>query len=145
MNAMLFVSQKPDSMPLSQAVSSLAVMHIRRLEQTVLMPSLAGGGACILTNNRTSKFSPVSVPSKHSSLELCVVDILSRSSKLRLFICFRSPNSDSNQVAVQHLCDHCDGMNDMYADNFTVILCGNFNLSVIDWPADICPIDVAMH
>jgi hypothetical protein len=51
--------------------------------------SCCGGGVCILTNNCTTKVVRVFLPPAYSHLELCVVDLLSRYNKLRLFVCYR--------------------------------------------------------
>ena len=93
---------------------------------------------CVLSNNCTTKVVPIQVPSKYSHLELCVVDILSRSTRTRLFVCYRPPSPDSDQAAVQYIRALCDCINGLYPDNSTVIICGDFNLPCIDWSIDNC-------
>jgi hypothetical protein len=97
-----------------------------------------GGGVCILANNRTTKVSPIPVPSRYSHLELCVVDLLSRCSRLRLFVFYRPPSCDSDHIAVDYMRELCACISELYPDNSTVILCGDLNLPNIDWSSENC-------
>jgi hypothetical protein len=57
--------------------------------------ALGGGDMCILTNNCPSKVSPISVPSKYSSLHaMRCRHAIACSSRLRLFV-YRPSSSDS--------------------------------------------------
>jgi hypothetical protein len=75
---------------------------------------------------------------KYSHLELCSIDILSRSSRVRLFVCYRPPSPDSDQTSVRYMRDLCDCINGLYPVNSNSIICGDFNLPNIDWSADNC-------
>jgi hypothetical protein len=99
--------------------------------------SRCGGGVCILSNNRSTKVSRVSLPTKYSHLELCVVDIVSRN-KIRVFVCYRPPSGDCYQPAVQYVRDLCDCISSLYPANSAVILCGDFNFPNIDWSVNNC-------
>jgi hypothetical protein len=59
---------------------------------------------CIIINN-TVKAIPISLPSKYSHLELCILDILLSEVKLRLFVGYRSPSSNSDPTALQYVKD----------------------------------------
>jgi exonuclease III len=87
-----------------------------------------GGGVCIFTNNNTTKVISISVPPKFSSLELCVVDLVSHGTRLRLFVCYRPPSADSDPAAVQYMCSMRDCLGDLFPANSSVIICGDFNL-----------------
>jgi hypothetical protein len=71
-----------------------------------------------------------------NTLHICVRDIISTSSKFRLFVCYRPPSSDTDLAAVRYISDLCNCVNRLYPLNGTVIICGDFNFPSIDWSAD---------
>jgi hypothetical protein len=95
-----------------------------------------GGGVCVLINNSSAKAVAIPIPSIFADLELCVIDIISTSSKFRLFVCYRPPSSDTDLAAVRYISDLCNCVNRLYPLNGTVIICGDFNFPSIDWSAD---------
>jgi exonuclease III len=97
-----------------------------------------GGGVCIFTNNNTTKVICIPVPSKFSSLELCVVDLCHVAPGCALFVCYRPPSADSDLAAVQYLCNMRDCLGDLFPANSSVIIFGDFNLPNIDWSVDNC-------
>jgi hypothetical protein len=102
---------------------------------------LAGyGGVCILTNDNCIKATLVQLPSNFSHLELCTIDILLTDAnvKLRLFVCYRPPSSNYDVCALQYVTDLCDCIDKLFPVNSPALICGDFNLPMIDWSLDNC-------
>ena len=109
-----------------------------RTDRPAASGSSRGGGVCILTSNWITKAVFKPVPPAYSNLELCVVDLLFPSSRLRLFVCYRPPSSISNEPSVKYMRDLCGCIHDLYPVNSVVITCGDFNLPNIDWSVTNC-------
>lgn len=99
-----------------------------------------GGGVCILTNNASVLVNPVNLPVKYLSLELIVVDIVSREPQhkgFRLFVAYRPPcNSDSDPNSVSYTTLLCECIESLYPINSTIVLCGDFNFPRINWSSN---------
>ena len=97
-----------------------------------------GGGVCILTSNATIKATLVAIPSKFLHLELCAVDISFGKVKLRLFVCYRPPSSNTDVHALQYVKDIYTCIDKLFPVDSTVIICGDFNFPNVDWSVDNC-------
>jgi len=95
-----------------------------------------GGGVCILLNNNTVLGAEINVPAKYSHLELVAVDICTSLTKVKLFVCYRAPSSDSDLQAVNYTRDLCDCLGQLSKADFTTLVCGDFNLPKINWKDD---------
>jgi hypothetical protein len=78
----------------------------------------------------------VSLPSKYSHVELCTLDILLNEMKLRLFVCYRPPSSNSDPDALQYVKDLCACLDSLFPVNHPVLICSDLNLHNIDWTID---------
>src|SRR5664279_1186653 len=96
------------------------------------------GGVCVLTNNNTVRAVSVVLPPRFSHVELCALDIICNSTTTRLFNCYRPPSSNRDPDGVKCISDMCNCIDDLYSNNSTVIICGDFNLPDINWSVDNC-------
>lgn len=94
-----------------------------------------GGGVCMLILSQLS-FIVHELPATFFETEICVLDVSCNQSLYRFFVVYRPPSSDvfhSNLLlsALDHFCNVA----------YPVVLCGDFNLPLIDWTNNTAPND----
>jgi exonuclease III len=96
-----------------------------------------GGGVCILVNSASITVAQVPIPSKFSEVELIAVDVIqvaSKSTRFRLFLCYRPPApSESCEMALNYVTMLCQCIEHLLPNNSTVVICGDFNFPKLCW------------
>jgi hypothetical protein len=60
--------------------------------------------------------------------------------KLRLFVGYRSPSSNSDPTALQYVKDLCDCIDSLFPVHSPALICGDLNFPNIDWTIDNCAV-----
>ena len=97
-----------------------------------------GGGVCVFVSRKFDIVS-VNIDNQFSSLELLCFDLVTSTSRLRVFVVYRPPQYHNTAISYMKLLVDCL---DRYVNkSLTNIITGDFNCPGVNWSTLSCPND----